>query len=235
MTETTALPTQLPFLTRLWFAWLAFFRVLFDGAFAARVWGAQSPEALPPARPAPSPEPVRELEAPKAAPASDRAPAKPANEAPAATVETPAPARTSTATAVAAATASKAESSVEGALQLLALFQREGRLVDFLTQEIAPFGDAEIGATARVIHEGCRKALLSHATIVPVRAENEDSPVTLNTGFDPAEVKLTGNVKGSGPYRGILRHRGWRAKEIALPAAVPGHDATILCPAEVEL
>jgi len=124
---------------------------------------------------------------------------------------------------------------MESALQLLALFQREGRLVDFLTQEIAPFADAEIGATARVVHEGCRKALLSHATLVPVRSEEEDAAVTLNAGFDPAEVKLTGNVKGAGPYRGVLRHRGWRAKELKLPAAVAGHDAAILCPAEVEL
>jgi len=199
VTETTDLPNQLPFITRLWFAWLAFFRVLFDGAFAARVWGAQTPQALPPA-PAP-PSAPKELAPAPVAPVS---PVKPDN-------------------------------SVDAALQLLALFQREGRLVDFLTQEIAPFGDAEIGATARVIHEGCRKALLSHATIVPLRSEEEEATVTLNAGFDPAEVKLTGNVQGAGPYRGVLRHRGWRAKKLALPEAVPGHDPTILCPAEVEL
>ncbi|HWL87820.1 MAG TPA: DUF2760 domain-containing protein [Polyangiaceae bacterium] len=196
MTEPTELQATLPFSTRLWFAWLAFFRVLFDGDFAARVWGAREPAALPPA-PAPAPS----------APA--KKPAQPAPE--------------------------KSDNSMESALQLLALFQREGRLVDFLTQEIAPFADAEIGATARVVHEGCRKALLSHATLVPVRSEEEDAAVTLNAGFDPAEVKLTGNVKGAGPYRGVLRHRGWRAKELKLPAAVAGHDAAILCPAEVEL
>ncbi|WP_394840074.1 DUF2760 domain-containing protein [Pendulispora rubella] len=193
MSESTDL-APLSFFTRLWFAWIAFFRVLFDGEFAARAWDAREPRALPPA-----PPPPKEIAPP---PAKEPEPA---------------------------------EKSVDGALQLLGLFQREGRLVDFLTQEIAPFADAEIGATARVIHEGCRKALLSHATIVPLRSEDEDTTVTLNTGFDPAEVKLTGNVKGSGPYRGVLRHRGWRAKEITLPAAVSGHDASILCPAEVEL
>src|SRR5262249_23557231 len=44
------------------------------------------------------------------------------------------------------------------ALTLLAAFQREGRLVDFLQQEIAGFSDEEIGAAARVVHGGCRKA-----------------------------------------------------------------------------
>ena len=193
MSETTDL-SPLSFFTRFWFAWIAFFRVVFDGEFAARVWDVREPRALPP-----SPK-----EEPKELPPKAKEP-------------------------------EPAEKSVDGALQLLGLFQREGRLVDFLTQEIAPFADAEIGATARVIHEGCRKALLSHATIVPLRAEDEDTTVTLNAGFDPAEVKLTGNVKGTGPYRGVLRHRGWRAKEITLPAAVSGHDASILCPAEVEL
>ena len=71
------------------------------------------------------------------------------------------------------------------ALQLLALFQREGRLVDFLQQDIASFPDADVGAAARVVHEGCRKALRAHAEIAPVRAEEEGARVTLEAGFDP--------------------------------------------------
>ena len=35
--------TSLPLLTRLWFAWLCFFRVLFDGAFAGRLWSVRLP------------------------------------------------------------------------------------------------------------------------------------------------------------------------------------------------
>src|SRR5262249_34215144 len=57
------------------------------------------------------------------------------------------------------------------ALQLLALLQREGRLVDFLEQDIASFSDADIGAAARVVHDGCRKALRGHVKIAPVRPE----------------------------------------------------------------
>jgi hypothetical protein len=121
------------------------------------------------------------------------------------------------------------------ALQLLALFQREGRLIDFLEQDIAAFADAEVGAAARVVHEGCRKALREHATLQPVRTETEGASLTLAAGFDPAEVKLTGNVQGAAPYKGVLRHRGWRASSISLPVPMRGHDARVLAPAEVEL
>jgi hypothetical protein len=178
--------TSLSLATRFWFAWSCFFRVLFDGAFAGRVWSARSaPEALPPVKPAPAP------------------------------AYTPPPA--------------------DAALQLLALFQREGRFVDFLEQDIATFPDADVGAAARVVHEGCRKALRAHATIAPVRSEEEGARVTLAAGFSPAEVKLSGNVAGSGPYSGILRHRGWRALDVRLAAPVEGYDARVLAPAEVEL
>jgi len=123
----------------------------------------------------------------------------------------------------------------DGALGLLALLQREGRLVDFLEQDIATFSDAEIGAAARVVHEGCRRALLAHLDIVHVRGEAEGSTVTLPEGFDAESIKLTGDVRGAAPYRGVLRHSGWRVRQVRLPEQVEGHDASILSPAEVEL
>ncbi|HEY8091378.1 MAG TPA: DUF2760 domain-containing protein [Polyangiaceae bacterium] len=121
------------------------------------------------------------------------------------------------------------------ALQLLALLQREGRLVDFLQQDIASFPDADVGVAARVVHEGCRKALRAHATIEPVRSEDEGARVKIEEGFDADEVKLVGQVKGSPPYSGALRHRGWRARRLELPRLVGDHDATVLAQAEVEL
>jgi hypothetical protein len=184
-------PQDLSFATRFWFAWLCFFKVLFDGRFAALVWGVRETGALPPP---PAPEPA----APKVAPVV------------------------------------KAADSV-GALQMLALLQREGRLVDFLQQDIASFSDAEVGAAARVVHEGCRKALRAHAEIAPVIEDAEGSRVQLEAGFDADRVKLVGDVKGRPPYAGVLRHRGWRATKIELPRLVGGHDEHILAPAEVEL
>lgn len=120
-------------------------------------------------------------------------------------------------------------------LVVLGLFQREGRLVDFLEQDITAFPDAEVGAAARLVHEGCRKALRGHATVSPVRSEPEDSVVTIEEGYDPNTLKLTGNVGSKPPYRGTLRHAGWRVSNFRLPVALAGHDATILAPAEVEL
>ena len=70
-----------------------------------------------------------------------------------------------------AARAPRAEERLlPGAIALLTLFQREGRLVDFLEQDVTTFPDAEVGAAARVVHEGCRKALRAHALVKPVRA-----------------------------------------------------------------
>jgi hypothetical protein len=123
----------------------------------------------------------------------------------------------------------------DAALWLLGLMQREGRLVDFLQQDVEGFSDADIGAAARVVHSGCREALAAHVTVQPVRTEAEGSPITLEAGFDPSTIKLTGNVGGSPPHRGTLRHRGWRAEKVELPELVEGHDVTVLAPAEVEL
>jgi len=121
------------------------------------------------------------------------------------------------------------------ALQLLSLLQREGRLVDFLEQDITTFSDADIGAAARVVHEGCRNALHAHAHIEPVLVDREGARVELAAGFDADEVKLIGDVRGTPPYRGVLRHRGWRAANLMLPTVVGGHDARVLAPAEVEI
>ena len=127
------------------------------------------------------------------------------------------------------------EASPDAALQLLSLLQRDARLIDFVQEDLSGFSDAEIGAAARVVHDGCRKVLAEHFTIASVRTEAEGSRITLNAGFDAAAVRLTGNVVGAAPFNGSLSHRGWRATEVRLPKLVGSHDATILAPAEVEL
>lgn len=188
----------MPFVARLVYAWVCFFRVLFDGAFAARVRTVEHGGELGSGAPPPQRDEPEEL--PRASPIveEERAP----------------------------------DSS---ALQLLAMLQREGRLVDFLQQDVAGFSDKEIGEVARVVHEGCRKALRGHVTIEPVRAEDEGARVTIPKGFDASEVKLTGDVKGQAPYAGTLRHKGWRAAEVKLPEVMKGHDPKVIAPAEVEL
>ncbi|MCK9258238.1 MAG: DUF2760 domain-containing protein [Azoarcus sp.] len=127
------------------------------------------------------------------------------------------------------------QTSPESALQLLGLLQREARLVDFVEEDITAYSDADIGAAARLVHEGCRKTLREHFSLQPVRAENEGDRITLAAGFDAAAIRLSGNVVGQPPFSGQLTHRGWRVSETRLPSLSDSHDPAIIAPAEVEL
>jgi hypothetical protein len=121
------------------------------------------------------------------------------------------------------------------ALQLLGLLQRDGRLIDFLEDDVAHYTDAEIGAAVRVVHEGCRKVLAERFRIEPVLPQAEGSGVTLEPGFDAAAIQPTGELVGEPPFKGTLVHRGWRAAAVRLPKVAAGHDCRVLAPAEVEL
>ena len=59
------------------------------------------------------------------------------------------------------------------ALRLLALLQQEGRLIDFLEEDIASYGDAQVGAAVRAIHGGCRNALHERMKIERIYAEED--------------------------------------------------------------
>ncbi|RYZ09818.1 MAG: DUF2760 domain-containing protein [Myxococcales bacterium] len=189
--------TSLSLPSRLWLSWVAWFRILFDGRYAARVAaleeGAPEPESLPRESRVAPPPPVAET---------------PRAEAPRASPE-------------------------DGALQLLALLQREGRFVDFVEQEVTAFSDQDVGAAARLVHEGCRKALHAHARVSSVRTEAEGARLSLEQ--PSAEVKLVGNVAGAAPFRGVLRHRGWKVDELRLPKLIGAHDPKVVAQAELEL
>jgi len=127
------------------------------------------------------------------------------------------------------------EATPDAALQLLGLLQKEARFIDFIKEDIAAFSDADIGVAARVVHEGCNKAINGHFTLAAVRNEQEGSKITLPQGFDAAAVRLTGNIVGAAPFTGTLVHKGWQVTGIRLPKLTAGHNATIVAPAEVEL
>ena len=121
------------------------------------------------------------------------------------------------------------------ALHVLAILQRDGRFIDFLQEDVASFSDAEVGAAARAVHQGCKKAVGSYFALAPVLGDPEGADVVVESGFDAGRVSLTGNVVGSPPFRGTLRHHGWLVKEIKLPTTPDGQDPSIVAPAEVEL
>jgi Domain of unknown function (DUF2760) len=121
-------------------------------------------------------------------------------------------------------------------LRVLAVLQRDGRLVDFLEEDIDAFTDSQIGAAVRDIHRGCRKSLRDYLTIEPVINAAEEERVSIPTDFDPAAIRLVGNVNGSPPFQGILKHHGWRVRSVHLPLLpVARDDSSVLSPAEVEI
>jgi hypothetical protein len=126
-------------------------------------------------------------------------------------------------------------SDADRAVQLLAILQREGRLLDFLQEDVDAYSDAQVGAAVRDIHRGCRKALAEHMPVEPVLREPENAQVRIDPGFDPSRIRLTGNVVGEPPFTGALRHHGWRIAKIELPSPPRGTDPTVVAPAEVEL
>ncbi len=121
-------------------------------------------------------------------------------------------------------------------LRILAVLQRDGRLVDFLREDIDPYTDAQIGAAVRDIHRGCKKSLQDYLTIEPIISAAEEEQVQVPADFDPAAIRLIGNVDGKPPFRGTLKHHGWRVRAVHLPMLPATRDDTsVLSPAEVEI
>ncbi|MGA2183177.1 MAG: DUF2760 domain-containing protein [Bryobacteraceae bacterium] len=123
----------------------------------------------------------------------------------------------------------------DGALQLLAILQRDARLLDFLMEDISGYADDQVGAAVRNLHEQARSALTRHLQLAPVIDGVEGTYAKLESP-EPNTVKLLGNVPASGKAAGgMLRHKGWRATRIDLPTLAAGQKAEILAPAEIEI
>ena len=128
------------------------------------------------------------------------------------------------------------EASRSDALTLLATLQREARLIDFLMEDLAGYDDAQIGAAARDVHRACAAALERMFALRPLRYQEEGAQVEILAGYDPVQVKLTGNVTGQPPLRGTLVHHGWQALQCELPAwSGQEESAHVIAPAEIEV
>jgi len=126
--------------------------------------------------------------------------------------------------------------SSASAVQLLAILQRKGRLIDFLQEDLHAYSDAQIGAAVRSVHEGCKNALDEHIALEPIMDEAEGDPVTIERGFDANAIRLTGTVMGNPPFKGAVQHRGWRVQRVDLPVRIgTTDDASIVAPAEIEV
>jgi len=121
----------------------------------------------------------------------------------------------------------------DGALQLLAILQRDARLVDFLMEDIAGYADDQVGAAVRELHDQCRDSLRRTIALEPV-IDGVEGTFAKAPSADSSVVKFIGNVPAKPPAGGTLRHKGWRAVKIDLPA-LAGRDASVIAPAEIEI
>ena len=120
-------------------------------------------------------------------------------------------------------------------LHLVSALQKEGRLLDFFGEDLSLYSDDQIGAAVRGIHEGCKKTLAKYMSQGPVMEAAEGESITIEEGFNPEEIRLTGDVSGEPPFQGVVRHKGWRAEKVEVPTFSESSDPAILAPAEVEL
>ncbi|WPB74250.1 DUF2760 domain-containing protein [Archangium violaceum] len=197
---------SLSFFARFWLAFVCFWRIWFDQTFAQAVLPVREADKAG-QLPAGTPTGL-----PAGQPAQEKAPEKKEPVA-----------------------ALPPEREHAPALQFLAMLQREGRLIDFLQEDVAAFPDADVGAAARIVHEGCRKVLRQYLTLEPVLPQSEGDRVDVPAGFDAQRIRLTGNVAGQPPYNGALKHHGWVTTAVKFPSTSPAMDPRVLSPAEVEL
>ena len=127
------------------------------------------------------------------------------------------------------------QSNEDSALKLLALMQKDGRLIDFINEDVNQFSDEQVAGAARVVHQGVKKTLADHVKFEAVSDVIEGNDVNLEADFDRNAYQLTGNISGDAPYNGTLIHKGWKVSELSLPSVVAGTDLKVVAPAEVEL
>jgi hypothetical protein len=132
------------------------------------------------------------------------------------------------------AAAAPAIKNSDGALQLLGILQRDSRLVDFLMEDITSYADDQIGAAVREMHDTCRDSIARYVTLQPV-IDGVEGTFTKAPSNDPNVIKFIGNVPAQPPSGGTLRHKGWRAAKVDLPALSARQDAAIIAPAEIEI
>jgi hypothetical protein len=121
----------------------------------------------------------------------------------------------------------------DGAVQILAILQRDARLLDFLMEDISGYSDDQVGAAVRDVQAQSRQSIGRYLRLEPVidGVEGDYTKIAGATAVD--SIKLIGNVPASGKAPGgLLRHKGWKAAQVDLPSAAP---TMILAPAEIEV
>jgi Domain of unknown function (DUF2760) len=134
--------------------------------------------------------------------------------------------------APAAAPAKPQSGPADGAVQILSILQRDARLVDFLMEDLSGASDEQVGAAVREVHTQSRESLQRYLRLAPV-IDSIEGEFTRTDGLSKDSFRLIGNVPASGKAPGgVLRHKGWKAEKVDLPASAP---TSVLAPAEIEI
>ncbi len=120
-------------------------------------------------------------------------------------------------------------------LHSLSILQRDGRLLDFFDEDLSLYEDEQIGAAVRSVQEDCKKTIKKYFNLKPVVDKEEGENIKIEAGFDIDSIKLIGNVTGEPPFKGVVKHRGWKAGKREIPKLSDIHDSTIIIPAEIEI
>jgi len=130
--------------------------------------------------------------------------------------------------------ANQAEAEV---VAFVSLLQEKGRLVDFLMEDVTPYDDKQVGAAARVVHQGCREVLNDSFKITPISQAEEGSRITVPASYAADEYRLLGKISGDPPFTGTLLHKGWKTESVKLPRILKSDEKRLpsIAAAQVEL
>ena len=121
----------------------------------------------------------------------------------------------------------------DGAVQILSLLQSDARMIDFLMEDISTYSDDQVGAAVRDIQGKAHETLERYMKLAPV-VDGVEGVYIKTEGLGKGSYKLVGNVPPNGKAPGgLLRHKGWKAEKVDLPAAAPAGG--LLVPAEIEV
>ena len=119
-----------------------------------------------------------------------------------------------------------------GAVQILAILQRDARLLDFLMEDLSGYSDDQVGAAVRDVQLQSRTSLQRYLSLSPV-IDSIEGEYTKTQGLKQDSIRLVGNVPPDGKAPGgLLRHKGWKAEKVELPES---SSASVLAPAEIEI
>lgn len=122
-------------------------------------------------------------------------------------------------------------------LLFLRVLQEKSRLLDFALTDIAKLPDPQVGAAARVVHQGLRSLLQDSFAIAPIAGESEGQILALPDDFDSTRYRILQQTAAEQKPEGVVLHRGWEAKKMNLPRSMRRSGdplPSVLAPVEIE-